>query len=159
VGNGVGPRQAVGYGLNSAGVTSRMELIIRPSQATTLLLRRGRPQSSVWHNDIRMKRPIDFWSGMLFSKSTQCARGLLRRFSKEIEFYRLVLRHPRTPRASRILLGAAMAYAASPVDLIPDFIPVIGHLDDLIIVPCLTWLATRLIPKGVITECRNQGRK
>ena len=96
---------------------------------------------------------------MLFLKLTEHTRGLVRRFSQEIELYRLVLRHPRTPRASRLLLGAAIAYAASPIDLIPDFIPVIGHLDDLIIVPLLIRLATRLIPKDVITECRNQGRE
>ncbi len=96
---------------------------------------------------------------MLFLKLTEHTRGLVRRFSQEIEFYTLVLRHPRTPRASRLLLGAAIAYAASPIDLIPDFIPVIGHLDDLIIVPLFIGLATRLIPKDVITECRNQGRE
>jgi uncharacterized membrane protein YkvA (DUF1232 family) len=95
---------------------------------------------------------------MIFLKLTELTRGLVTRFSQEIEFYKVVLRHPRTPRASRLLLGAAIAYAASPIDLIPDFIPVIGHLDDLILVPLLIWLATRLIPRDVITECRNRGR-
>ena len=72
----------------------------------------------------------------------------------EVEFYRRVLRHPRTPKLSKILLGAAIAYAVSPIDLIPDFIPVVGHLDDLVILPLLIWIAVRLIPKSVIAECR-----
>jgi uncharacterized membrane protein YkvA (DUF1232 family) len=77
----------------------------------------------------------------------------------EIAFYRLVLKHPRTPRAARFLLAAAIAYAVSPIDLIPDFIPVLGHLDDVIILPVLIWLALRLIPKDVMIECRNQQRE
>ncbi len=89
-------------------------------------------------------------------KLTEKARSLVKRFSQEIEFYRLVLKHHRTPRASKILLGVAIAYAVSPIDLIPDFIPVIGYLDDLVILPLLIWLALRLIPKSVITECRNR---
>ncbi|MGJ5813674.1 YkvA family protein [Paludibaculum fermentans] len=50
-------------------------------------------------------------------------------FRREITVYRLVRRHPRTPRMARVLIGAAVAYALSPIDLIPDFIPVIGHLE------------------------------
>jgi len=82
------------------------------------------------------------------------SRRLIRRFLQEIEFYRRVLRHPRTPRFSKLLLGVAIAYAVSPIDLIPDFIPVVGHLDDLVILPLLIWIAVRLIPKSVTTECR-----
>ena len=89
-------------------------------------------------------------------KWTERLRDFGRRFRHEIAVYRLVMRHPRTPRASRLLLGAAIAYALSPVDLIPDFIPVVGHLDDLLIVPLLVWLAFRLIPRDVIDECRRQ---
>ncbi len=86
----------------------------------------------------------------LFERS----RNLVRRFSQEIEFYRRVFRHPRTPRASKFLLGLAIAYAASPVDLIPDFIPVLGYIDDLLILPLLIWIALRLTPKSVMMECR-----
>jgi uncharacterized membrane protein YkvA (DUF1232 family) len=89
-------------------------------------------------------------------KLTERIRSLAERFSQEIRFYRLVLKHPRTPRASRFFLGAAIAYAVSPIDLIPDFIPVVGHLDDVVILPGLVWLALRLIPKDVIEECRNR---
>jgi uncharacterized membrane protein YkvA (DUF1232 family) len=87
-------------------------------------------------------------------KLLEHSRNLVRRFSQEAEFYKIVLRHPRTPRVSKVLLGVAIAYAVSPIDLIPDFIPVIGYLDDLLILPLLIWIAVRLIPKSVIIECR-----
>ncbi len=84
--------------------------------------------------------------------------GKLRRFaalvSTEIHFYRRVLRHPRTPRRAKWLLGLATAYLVTPIDLIPDGLPVIGHLDDLLIVPGLIFLAIRLVPRDVIAECR-----
>lgn len=68
--------------------------------------------------------------------------------------YRALPRRRRTPRASRRLLGAALAYLVSPVDLIPDPIPVLGQLDDLLIVPGLVGLALALIPAEVKRECR-----
>jgi uncharacterized membrane protein YkvA (DUF1232 family) len=68
----------------------------------------------------------------------------------------LVLKDPRTPRVSKWLLGVALVYLASPVDLVPDFIPVLGQLDDLVIVRGLVWLATRFIPHGVVAECREK---
>ena len=89
-------------------------------------------------------------------KFIEGSRSLLAQFKTEIEVYRLVMRHPLTPRISRIILGIAIAYAISPVDLIPDFIPVLGHLDDLVILPLLVWTARRPIPDKVILECRRQ---
>jgi uncharacterized membrane protein YkvA (DUF1232 family) len=69
-------------------------------------------------------------------------------------YYRAVWQHPRTPRASKWLLGLALAYFVSPIDLIPDWIPVLGQLDDLLIVPTLIFLAVRLVPRSVLQECR-----
>lgn len=93
---------------------------------------------------------------LLAMKLAERARTIIKRFLQELAFYRLVLKHPRTPRTARFFLGLAIAYAVSPIDLIPDFIPVIGHLDDVIILPVLIWLAIRYIPKDVIAECRNR---
>jgi uncharacterized membrane protein YkvA (DUF1232 family) len=84
------------------------------------------------------------------SKLGEIAKGLRR----EINTYRLVLRDQRTPRISKILLGVALGYTLMPFDIIPDFIPVIGHLDDIIIVPLLIYLALKMVPKKVIDECR-----
>jgi uncharacterized membrane protein YkvA (DUF1232 family) len=80
------------------------------------------------------------------------------RIKEEIEFSRLVLAHDRTPRVARWLLGLGIAYAASPIDVIPDFIPVLGHLDDIIIVPALLAVGIKLIPRDVIEECRRASR-
>jgi uncharacterized membrane protein YkvA (DUF1232 family) len=68
--------------------------------------------------------------------------------------YRLVLQDPRLPKRAKWLLGLAVAYTLSPIDLIPDFIPVLGYLDDALVVPALIWLARRAIPKIVMEDCR-----
>lgn len=77
----------------------------------------------------------------------------------ELGALRLIVGHPETPLAAKVLLGAAVAYAASPVDLIPDFIPVLGYLDDAIIVPGLAFAALRMVPPEVVSECRAAARK
>lgn len=56
---------------------------------------------------------------------------------------------------AKLLIGVLVAYALSPIDLIPDFIPIIGYLDDLLILPLGIWLALRLVPKEVWVECQN----
>jgi len=70
-----------------------------------------------------------------------------------------VLAHPKTPVAAKALLWLALAYLVMPFDLIPDFIPVIGQLDELIIIPGLVYLALRMIPSWVVEECRAQLKK
>lgn len=66
----------------------------------------------------------------------------------------LAARDPRTPVAAKILAAAVSAYALSPIDLIPDAIPLLGYLDDLLIVPAGLWLAIRLIPPALMAEFR-----
>lgn len=75
---------------------------------------------------------------------------------REIKVYQLVLQDQRTPRSAKWLLGLAIGYALSPIDLIPDFIPVLGYLDDVIIVPALFAIALKLVPQEVIAECRQR---
>ena len=72
----------------------------------------------------------------------------------EVKVYRRVIAHPRCPRLARICLGAAVAYALSPIDIIPDFIPVLGYLDDAIILPVLVFIALRALPEGFVDEVR-----
>ena len=81
------------------------------------------------------------------------------RIRREMNVYHLVLKDPRVPWSLKWLLGLAMGYLLSPIDLIPDFIPVLGHIDDLIIVPALLTLALKFIPKEVVNECRAKALK
>ncbi len=75
---------------------------------------------------------------------------------KYVELCKLLCADPRTPITAKIILWIATAYALSPVDLIPDFIPVIGYLDDIIILPAFLYLAIKSVPKNVYTENYNQ---
>lgn len=77
-------------------------------------------------------------------------------FKRELWVYQLVLRDPRTPTVAKLLLGLAVGYVLLPFDLIPDFIPVIGHLDDVVIVPGLVFLALKLIPGEIVSEHRRK---
>jgi uncharacterized membrane protein YkvA (DUF1232 family) len=78
---------------------------------------------------------------------------------RELELYQRVLKDSRTPRLAKIFLGLAVGYLLLPFDLIPDFIPVLGQLDDVLIVPGLFYLALKLIPKTLIDEHREQMRQ
>src|SRR6202795_4330859 len=77
-----------------------------------------------------------------------------RRLSQDGHAIYLASRDPRVPWYVKFLAIAVAAYALSPIDLIPDFIPVIGYLDDLIIVPLGIWLVVSLIPEEVMAEYR-----
>jgi len=81
-------------------------------------------------------------------------KELVARFKKELAVYQRVLKHPQTPWLAKFFLGMAVAYLLMPFDLIPDFIPVVGQLDELIVIPILVWLAVSLIPSQIIQECR-----
>ncbi|MDP3978286.1 MAG: YkvA family protein [Pseudomonas sp.] len=65
-------------------------------------------------------------------------------------------RHPQTPLLPKVVAMVVVAYALSPIDLIPDFIPILGYLDDIILLPLGIWLVIKLIPDHVLEECRQQ---
>jgi len=68
-------------------------------------------------------------------------------------------RNPQTPRAAKILALMVVAYAFSPIDLIPDFIPILGFLDDAILLPIGIWITLKLIPRTVIESSRMQAEQ
>jgi len=87
----------------------------------------------------------------------------LKERAKEVKQFTLVAyyagRDPRTPAFVRVLALLVAAYALSPIDLIPDFIPVIGYLDDLVLVPLGLALVIRLLPEPVIASAREQAQR
>jgi uncharacterized membrane protein YkvA (DUF1232 family) len=85
-------------------------------------------------------------------------RTRARRLRAEIHTLYLAARDPRTPWYAKVLVAFIIGYALSPIDLIPDFIPVLGYLDDVVIVPAAIALLIRLIPTGVLQECREKAR-
>jgi len=70
----------------------------------------------------------------------------------------LAYKDPRVPWYAKVFIAAIVAYALSPIDLIPDFIPVLGYLDDLIIIPAGISLSLKMIPKEVLEECREKAK-
>jgi len=91
----------------------------------------------------------------------QSARNILqtwkqraRQLKQETYAMYLALRDPRVPWYARLFAACVVGYAFSPIDLIPDFVPVLGYLDDLIIVPLGIALALKMIPADVMAECR-----
>ena len=77
-----------------------------------------------------------------------------RSLKREVVAVYLALRDPRTPWYARVVSAVVVAYAFSPIDLIPDFIPVLGFLDDAILLPIGVWLTLRLIPAEVMRQAR-----
>jgi uncharacterized membrane protein YkvA (DUF1232 family) len=71
----------------------------------------------------------------------------------------LAARDPRTPWYVKLLVAGIVAYAFSPIDLIPDFVPVLGYLDDLILIPLGIALAIKLVPHSVLAECRTRAQE
>ena len=71
----------------------------------------------------------------------------------------LAARDTRTPWYAKVAAGVVAAYALSPIDLIPDFIPIVGYLDDLVLVPLGIWVAVRLIPDDLMAEFRAEAAR
>ena len=81
------------------------------------------------------------------------------RLKRDVVALWLAARDPRVPLLAKALAGAVAAYALSPIDLIPDFIPVLGLLDDLLIVPAGIWLAAKLVPPPLLAELRAEAAR
>ncbi len=71
----------------------------------------------------------------------------------------LTARDPRTPWYAKLIVAGIVAYALSPIDLVPDFVPVLGYLDDLILIPMGIALAIKLVPHSVLAECRARAQE
>ena len=86
-------------------------------------------------------------------------RAKTHNLKREVFALYLACRDPRVPWYAKALAAAVVAYAFSPIDLIPDFIPVLGYLDDLIILPIGLLLAVKMVPAPVLAECRAQAEQ
>lgn len=80
----------------------------------------------------------------------------VRLLKQDIHALYLAGRDARVPWYAKLVVAVVAAYAVSPIDLIPDFIPVIGYLDDLVLLPLGIWLAIRLIPADILADCRER---
>ncbi|MFH1238132.1 MAG: DUF1232 domain-containing protein [archaeon] len=81
-------------------------------------------------------------------------KKIAKKIKTEIKVYKGVLNDKRTPKLEKILLGAGIAYSLSPIDIIPDFIPILGYVDDIILVPLLIFIGLKFIPRKIIKKYR-----
>ena len=86
-------------------------------------------------------------------------RTWARNLKRDVVALWIAARDPRTPWHAKALAGAVAAYALSPIDLIPDFIPVLGYLDDALIVPAGIWAVVKLIPPALMIEFREEATR
>ena len=82
--------------------------------------------------------------------------GLISNIRQQIQLLRLIYKNPRTPHYIRWLANGTLLYAMSPIDLIPGFIPILGYVDEAIVLPFAVWLIFKLIPPAVLRECQAQ---
>jgi len=85
--------------------------------------------------------------------------GRARAVKRELLALALAVRHPQTPWYARLVVAGCVAYALTPVDFIPDAIPVVGFIDDLIFIPLAVAFAVRFIPAPVLADCRARSRE
>ena len=81
-------------------------------------------------------------------------KAIAAKLKAEFDFYKRLQQHPQTPMLAKALLWLAIGYLLMPFDLIPDFLPIIGQLDELVIIPLLLYLALKLTPSDIITACK-----
>lgn len=92
----------------------------------------------------------------MVAKALQDLKAWARRIKRDVVALWLAARDPRVPVAAKIVAGIIAAYALSPIDLIPDFIPILGYLDDVILVPLGIALAVRMIPAAIMQDLRER---
>jgi len=132
-----------------------------------LALRAAQPadEADFGRKSLRLSRPsrlIRRPVGRLFNRAMVVLEKLKQRarhLKAETFALYLAARDPRTPWYAKLLVAGIVAYAFSPIDLIPDFVPVLGYLDDLILIPLSITLAIKLVPHSVLTECRAQAQE
>jgi uncharacterized membrane protein YkvA (DUF1232 family) len=81
-------------------------------------------------------------------------KSRVKRLQREVFVLHLAVRDPRTPWYAKAFIVCVVAYALSPIDLIPDFIPILGYVDDLLLLPLGVFIAVKMIPKPILTKCR-----
>ena len=86
-------------------------------------------------------------------------KEIVRQLKEDIYTLYLASRDPRVPFAAKVVLIITVAYAFSPIDLIPDFIPILGYLDDMLILPLGIWLSVKLIPAAVLQHYRQKAKE
>jgi uncharacterized membrane protein YkvA (DUF1232 family) len=96
---------------------------------------------------------------LFFIKTFQKLKKISAKIRSDAFLLYLCFKDIRTPRSAKIISLIALGLAFSPIDLIPDFIPVLGYLDDIIIIPMLIYIAFRLIPGDIISENRSLAEK
>ncbi len=104
-------------------------------------------------NNLNQNKPIETEEKIsIIQKMKKWARNL----KKQLLVLYLAYRDERVPWYAKLFTMLVVAYAFSPIDLIPDFIPILGYLDDLILVPLGVYLALKLIPKEVLEDCKRK---
>lgn len=83
-------------------------------------------------------------------------RQRAKQLKRDIPAVFLALKHKDTPVFAKIVAGITVGYALSPIDLVPDFIPVLGYLDDVILLPALVALTVKMIPHEILEQCREE---
>ena len=86
-------------------------------------------------------------------------KGLIKTLKIELHTMWFAVRHSDTPLIAKLILIGIIIYALTPIDLIPDFIPIFGMVDDIIIILCGLWIARKLIPADVLLDCRKKAHE
>ena len=103
-----------------------------------------------------LKRVIILIDKQEFARLKMNLKERAKKLKTDVPAVFLALKRKETPWYAKIMAAIVVVYALSPIDLVPDFIPILGYLDDLIILPVLIALTVKFIPKTVFEECRAQ---